>query len=478
MKKTLLVFLVLISYSLIMLGQNVLFVENPNGTGPGSLRQIIQNSNNGDTIKFLPGISYVHLDSNELVIDKSLSIVGDSNILIKRMGSIQFRIVKIGGDGFVRVFMKNITISSGIIPMGYDEKRGGGIFVENPNSILVLHNCLISNNTSASGHINTSFNGGDGGGIYAKNIELVNCRVMYNHCGYGLGSPNNPELPYGNGGTGGGLCCDSAVIINCLFSGNSAGGGGAGYWGGGNGGSEGGIYIGSYGKITNSTICFNSPGSPGIGPNGYGLPGNGGGVCQYGNDEIYLENCIISNNTLYDEPKNLYGNFYANYNLVYDTSNCNLYGSNNLAGVLPGFNDPPNDLSLSVNSLAINAGNPDTTGLLLPELDLLNNPRIIGDTIDLGAYEYQLIVGSGIYSNPNPIEIFPNPVNNTLHFKLDVEQSDFTYRIYSVNGILAKEGVLRKGQNHTIDLGSLKEGLFVLQIIGEGDVSLNKFVKR
>lgn len=478
MKKFLLVFIALMSYSLILFGQNVIFVENSNGTGSGSLRQVIQDSNIGDTIKFLPGISYVHLDSNELVIDKSLSIVGDSNILIKRNGSLQFRIIKVGGDDFVRLFMKNITINNGIIPMGYDEKRGGGIFTENTNSELVLHNCLISNNISASGYINTSYHGGNGGGIYAKNIELVNCRIAYNHCGYGLSNPTNPNLPYGNGGTGGGLCCDSAIIINCSFFGNSAGGGGGGYWGGGNGGSGGGIYIGSYGRIINSTICFNFPGDAGLGPYGYGEPGNGGGVCQFGNDEIYLENCIISNNTLYDEPKDLYGIYYANYNLVYDTSNCNLYGVNNLAGVLPGFINAPSDLSLSANSPAINAGNPDTTGLLLPETDLLNNPRIIGDTIDLGAYEYQLIVGIGNYSNSSIIEIFPNPVNSAIFFEFDFNQNKYIYCVYSTNGAVVKEGVLSSNQNHSINVNSLKEGMYVLQIIAEDRVYLSKFIKK
>jgi hypothetical protein len=88
---------------------------------------------------------------------------------------------------------------------------------------------------------------------------------------------------------------------------------------------------------------------------------------------------------------------------------------------------------------------------------------------------------SGVDNKPklnNKLSIYPNPATNTLRFKLDIGPRDFTYRIYSVNGLLVKEGVLRKGQNHTIDLGSLKKGLFVLQIIGEREIYLNKFVKR
>ncbi|MFH2142603.1 MAG: LamG-like jellyroll fold domain-containing protein, partial [Bacteroidota bacterium] len=46
------------------------------------------------------------------------------------------------------------------------------------------------------------------------------------------------------------------------------------------------------------------------------------------------------------------------------------------------------DWSLQPTSPCINAGTPDTTGLNLPAIDLAGNPRIIGDTIDIGPYEY------------------------------------------------------------------------------------------
>jgi hypothetical protein len=55
----------------------------------------------------------------------------------------------------------------------------------------------------------------------------------------------------------------------------------------------------------------------------------------------------------------------------------------------PGFLNFPADLSLARNSLAINHGSPDTNGLFLPETDMAGNPRIYGDRIDMGAYEFQ-----------------------------------------------------------------------------------------
>ena len=56
----------------------------------------------------------------------------------------------------------------------------------------------------------------------------------------------------------------------------------------------------------------------------------------------------------------------------------------------PLFVDPTNfDLHLHENSPCINTGTPDTTGLNLPPYDLDGNPRIYGDRIDMGAYEWQ-----------------------------------------------------------------------------------------
>ena len=74
--------------------------------------------------------------------------------------------------------------------------------------------------------------------------------------------------------------------------------------------------------------------------------------------------------------------------------------------------------------------------------------------------------------------IYPNPVNNTLHFKLAVNNNENTYRVYSVNGAVVQEGTLIPGQDHSINLNSLKEGMYVLQIIAVDRVYLSKFIKR
>jgi hypothetical protein len=88
---------------------------------------------------------------------------------------------------------------------------------------------------------------------------------------------------------------------------------------------------------------------------------------------------------------------------------------------------------------------------------------------------------SGVGNKPkldNKLSIYPNPVTNTLHFKLEVDKDNFTYRVYSTKGLIVKEGVLDNRKSHQINLDFLKEGLYVLQVTGEGEVYLNKFIKR
>jgi hypothetical protein len=64
-------------------------------------------------------------------------------------------------------------------------------------------------------------------------------------------------------------------------------------------------------------------------------------------------------------------------------------GSNIIDGDALFTNSGGNDYSLMNNSPCIDAGNPNTTGLNLPTLDVLGNDRIDNGTIDIGATEFQ-----------------------------------------------------------------------------------------
>ncbi|RLD60139.1 MAG: hypothetical protein DRN27_08230 [Thermoplasmata archaeon] len=97
--------------------------------------------------------------------------------------------------------------------------------------------------------------------------------------------------------------------------------------------------------------------------------------------------------------------------------------------------------SLTSNSPCINAGTLDLPPEIeLPEFDLAGNPRIYGETIDMGAYEYQ---GDSQSINENVIVIpeisqisnYPNPFNPSTTIKLDLAESgEIELAIYNIKG--------------------------------------------
>ncbi len=110
-----------------------------------------------------------------------------------------------------------------------------------------------------------------------------------------------------------------------------------------------------------------------------------GNTAQFGS-QILLEN---TNNTVFSNCYVSSGidNIYY-YNTYSKTQNLkNIIYSGEL------FNDSAKgDLSLAANSPCVNGGMKDTSGLKLPAKDLTGTVnRVVGDTIDIGAYEYPFI---------------------------------------------------------------------------------------
>ena len=310
-------------------------------------------------------------------------------------------------------------------------KGGGGIYCKYSNAII--SNCDIIGNTTE----------GQGAGIHCEygSPTIYNCTISGNTGGGGIscheGSPtisNCTIIGNTTEGSGGGIYCDgdSPIITNCTISNNSAGGR---HLGGG------GIYCGysSSPTITNCIINGNSAESRGggiccadSGPkiNNCTVTGNkagykGGGIHCFGSSPT-ITNCIFWDNEALVGPEISLGansSIWVNYTDVQGGRDdvyigpycpyCTLnWGLGNIdtdpCFVLPGYwvdaNDPniiaePNDPNavwlegdyhLLPNSLCIDTGDP----CYIPEpneTDLDGNPRIIGDAVDMGAYEASYI---------------------------------------------------------------------------------------
>ena len=204
--------------------------------------------------------------------------------------------------------------------------------------------------------------------------------------------------------SGGGAWCEpSGVVSNCIVSGNSAYRSGGGAWGG---------------TLNNCTVSGNSARSGGgviyATLNNCTVSGNSANYWGGGASESTLNNCTVSGNSASSGGGAYSGTL--NNCIVYYNSAPN--GPNHLDSIFnyscttplppgPGnFTNAPqfvntngwSNLRLQPSSPCINAGLND---YVTSSTDLDGNPRIVGGTVDLGAYEFDLLLLSEITSEPS-----------------------------------------------------------------------------
>ena len=204
---------------------------------------------------------------------------------------------------------------------------GGGIYQCTANY------CLIAANLSA----------GVGGGSFGGALNFC---ILSNN----LAKSPASGIPCSGGGSSGGNLNNCLVISNYCF------------------GNGGGIVISGGGILINCTIVGNTVTN--VVTTTGSSTGHGGGV--YGGG--MLKNSII------------YGNYRISSALV---STSDVVGASliNCWTNDPLFVNPPGgDFQLSSNSPCINSGN---NAYVTTTNDLDGNPRIVGGTVDIGAYEYQ-----------------------------------------------------------------------------------------
>ena len=294
--------------------------------------------------------------------------------------------------GGIGNFTGTVTIANCTIT-GNRASWGGGGIVNGGGTVTITNGTIISNNSvvyngggitnsygtlSVSGSTITNNTSRSGGGI---------------HNGYGTLTVTDCTISGNNDSYGGGIFCRFAdavylnSILNTMTLNNNVISGNSAYRGGG-------IYIqGGIGisKITNCTITGNAA--------EYRfddsfVQGNGGGIYT-SSATLGLYNSIVCENT---------GGSDIQWDSDYSRT---ITGFNNLTtftgwlnptGVVNYFYDPlkplfvdaaKGDYRLAVNSQAINRGNNYYATAAELTTDLAGNPRIVGGTVDIGAYEYQ-----------------------------------------------------------------------------------------
>ena len=191
-----------------------------------------------------------------------------------------------------------------------------------------------------------------GGGAYAQggtlsNCVIAGCRAYHVGGGSVYGTLNGCMLSSNTAGWGGGVCY--GTLNNCAILGNSATGGG---------GSDGGV-------LNNCTLWNNSASWAG------------------GSYADTLNNCIVWSNSASSSPNYLSSTF--NYSCTTPMPS----GAGNITNDPQFVDAAAGNLHLSASSRCIDAG---SNSYVQGATDLDGNPRIAHGTVDIGAYEVQMVI--------------------------------------------------------------------------------------
>lgn len=172
-------------------------VSTTNDSGAGSLRQAINDSRSGDTIRFAVTGTIV-LTNGELVIATNLTITGPGASLLTLSGNFASRVFSIISGA---VEISGLTICHGVAAVGAGISNDG---------MLMLMNCVISENfaVGSSDGFPGAYGGvAAGGAIWnGGTLLLVNCSVLSNSVRGGNGAGGSgyfgPVFAGGGGGPG------------------------------------------------------------------------------------------------------------------------------------------------------------------------------------------------------------------------------------------------------------------------------------
>jgi hypothetical protein len=297
-----------------------------------------------------------------------------------------------GGGVYVYALEGTVALTSNRIEGNASGDYGGGVHVSSPGGTVALtNNTIVSNTSSLGGGVcfeygstaflkRNLFEGNIGGGVYLK--DLTRSAIL---------EDNRFEGNIGN--SFGGLYVsvinvsrESVTAINNQIEGNISHGDG------------GGVYLytrGNAAVFTNNTVVGNMSSNRGGGLFALFDGDQGAGIELYNNlfwnntsgnaSDLWIDRDYDGNHL--PTPISLFSNnFDQTPTTGYAISPPITIDPSNLDNDPLFVNGANGDLHLSAGSPMIDAGYPGTPDL--PEFDIEGTPRVLGDSVDIGAYEF------------------------------------------------------------------------------------------
>ncbi|MCL1920462.1 MAG: InlB B-repeat-containing protein [Kiritimatiellaeota bacterium] len=330
-----------------------------NVSGGGSaLQTAISNANEGDTLLVAPG-TYSPITSNNKAI--TIESTGGAEVTIINGGNSQ-RCATLG----TTTSHTNTVLAGFTLTNGYTSAYGGGSWGGTLNNCTLTGNSANNGGGSYYGTLNNCTLAGNratqyGGGSYygtLNNCTLAGNRATYYGGGSYYGTLNNCTLTGNTADSSGGGSC-FGTLNNCTLAGNRATQYGGGSYGG---------------TLNNCTLTGNTADSS-------------GGGSYYGT----LNNCIVWGNTAAGGSSHNYYSSTFRYSCTTPAPSGTYNGGGNTTQN-PLFADAANgDFRLQSNSPCIDKGN---NSYVIGDFDLDGNWRIVGGTVDMGAYEYNPLGGA------------------------------------------------------------------------------------
>jgi predicted outer membrane repeat protein len=347
-------------------------VLNTNDLGPGSLRDIINNSCNGDTIQFDSPLSGSQISlSAEINVNTKITILGLGRSQLFLTGNYANRVFKIGVTG--ELYVSDLSFIN-----SYSNDIGGAIYNDNRCTLV---NCNFTTNSALD----------DGGAIYsARFLSIDNCNFQSNSSASSGGAisagdsllinksgfSENIAKDYGGAIT----TVGTSIFTNSTFTGNidTLADGGA-------------INCSLNTQLTNCTVTRNYSGR------------DGGGICN-NLGTLLLVNTIVAENNSPVGPHDvinvgaLDGN--CRNNLIGDntgmgmpSNNGNIINANPQLGPVNYYGGQTLIHSLHCNSPAINAGDDSSA----PATDQRGMAHPVNGS-DIGAFEFDFNAAHVVYT--------------------------------------------------------------------------------